>query len=138
MAYVRAVLQRLLQHRLYLKLEKCSFHASRVSFLGHVFTKGRLAMDDAKVRAIREWPVPTSVKEVQRFLGFANFYRRFIRDFGVLALPLTELTRKSSRPFVMSPPGIQAFRDLQHRFTTGPILRLPDPAFAFRCGGGRF
>ena len=79
---VREVLQRLLKNRLYVKLEKCEFHASSVSFLGYVFEGGQVKTDPQKIQAVAERPVPTSHKELQRFLGFANFYRRFIRNYS--------------------------------------------------------
>lgn len=75
---VRAVLQRLIQQQLYAKLEKCEFHQTSTSFLGYIISAEGVAMDDNKVQAVVSWPRPTTVKELQRFLGFANFYRRFI------------------------------------------------------------
>ncbi len=72
--HVRVVLQRLIANQLYAKREKCEFHQSTVSFLGYVISSGGVAMDERKVRAVVNWPRPHSVKELQRFLGFANFY----------------------------------------------------------------
>ncbi|KAL0170808.1 hypothetical protein M9458_035404, partial [Cirrhinus mrigala] len=79
--HVRQVLQRLLENQLFVKAEKCEFHADTVSFLGFVISPRGIEPDHAKVKAITEWPVPDSRKALQRFLGFANFYRRFIRGF---------------------------------------------------------
>jgi len=90
--HVRQVLQRLLENKLYVKAEKCEFHVYTVSFLGYVIAQGELRMDPAKIAAVSEWPVPTNRKELQRFLGFANFYRLFIRSYSRLAAPLTALT----------------------------------------------
>ncbi|XP_042073114.1 uncharacterized protein LOC102307985 [Haplochromis burtoni] len=90
--HVRLVLRRLLENRLFVKAEKCEFHVQTVSFLGFIVEQGRLRADLAKVKAVVEWPIPKTRKEVQRFLGFANFYRYFIRDFSKVALPLTNLT----------------------------------------------
>ena len=86
------VLRRLWENKLFVKAEKCSFHTDSVSFLGFVVQRGQLQADPEKVRAVSEWPVPTTRKQLQRFLGFANFYRRFIRDYSRVAAPLTQLT----------------------------------------------
>ena len=83
--HVRQVLKRLLDSHLYVKPDKCEFHSSRVQFLGFVVEPGRVQMDPRKVGAVADWPTPKSVKEVQRFLGFTNFYRKFIRQ------PLSQL-----------------------------------------------
>lgn len=90
--HVRSVLQRLLENRLFVKAEKCEFHVSSVSFLGYVLAGGQVKTDPAKVKAVLEWPVPESRKKLQRFLGFANFYSCFIRNYGQVAVPLTHLT----------------------------------------------
>ncbi|KAI3354688.1 hypothetical protein L3Q82_019179, partial [Scortum barcoo] len=74
--------QRLLENRLFVKKEKCEFHASQVDFLGFIIKEGCVQADPAKVRAVAEWPIPTNRKLLQRFLGFANFYRRFIRNYS--------------------------------------------------------
>ncbi|KAK3518141.1 hypothetical protein QTP70_033236 [Hemibagrus guttatus] len=89
---VREVLTRLQQHHLYVKLEKCEFHRTTVTFLGYVISRQGVEMDVVKVRAVTEWPAPATVRELQCFLGFANFYRRFIRNYSS-AGPLTSLLR---------------------------------------------
>ncbi len=71
--HVRAVLKRLMQHQLYVKAEKCEFHQTQVAFLGYVISQEGVAMDDNKVKAVVNWPQPRTLKELQRFLGFANF-----------------------------------------------------------------
>lgn len=124
--HVEAVLQRLLEDSLFVKDEKCKFHVSSVSFLGYIVAEGSLQMNPAKVSAVSAWPVPETRKQLQRFLGFANFYRRFIRGFSSLAAPLTALT-SSKVAFSWSPSADQAFEGLMVRFTTAPILQLPDP-----------
>ncbi len=92
MQHVRRVLQRLLENGLFVKAEKCAFHAQSVPFLGYIVSSEGVRMDPEKVKAVVEWPSPDSRKALQRFLGFANFYRRFIRNFSQLAAPLTALT----------------------------------------------
>ncbi|KAK3570675.1 hypothetical protein QTP86_024977, partial [Hemibagrus guttatus] len=90
---VREVLARLQQHHLYVKLEKCEFHRSKVTFLGYVISHQGVEMDTVKVQAVTGWPEPSMVRELQRFLGFANFYRRFIRNYSSVAGPLMSLLR---------------------------------------------
>ncbi|KAK3508768.1 hypothetical protein QTP70_005354 [Hemibagrus guttatus] len=90
---VREVLARLQRHHLYVKLEKCEFHRATVTFLGYVISHQGVEMDVVKVRAVTEWPAPTTVRDLQRFLGFANFYRRFIQNYSLVAGPLTSLLR---------------------------------------------
>ncbi|KAL1274090.1 hypothetical protein QQF64_026904 [Cirrhinus molitorella] len=84
-------------------------------------------MDERKVEAVLKWPQPLTLKELQRFLGFANFYRRFIRNFSTVAAPLTSLTKQRSNRLVWTPEARRAFEDLKRRFTTAPILHHPDP-----------
>ena len=88
--HVELVLQLILDNGLYVKAEKREFHADTFSFLG--FIVGRVQTDPAKVSAVAEWPTPDSRKKVQQFLGFANFYRQFIRRFSTTAAPLNALT----------------------------------------------
>ena len=90
------------------------------------FSTGAIEMDKQKVRAVVDWPQPTTRREMQRFLGFSNFYRRFIRNYSGLAAPLTALTSTSVQ-FVWSPAAERAFQDLKRRFTSAPILTQPDP-----------
>lgn len=129
-AHVRQVLQRLLENQLFVKAEKCEFHRSTISFLGYIIAAGSIRMDPCKVKAVEEWPQPHSRVQLQRFLGFANFYRRFIRGYSTLAAPLTALTSTKVR-FRWSPEAARAFADLKQRFTTAPILIQPDPSRQF-------
>ena len=89
-----------------------------------------VAMDPQKVKAIQEWPAPVDKKGVQRFIGFANFYRRFIVGFSSIVAPITQLTRQHSR-FQWSQEAQEAFTKLKALFTSAPILRHPDPALPF-------
>ncbi|KAL0148306.1 hypothetical protein M9458_056368, partial [Cirrhinus mrigala] len=98
-----------------------------VSFLGYIISAEGVAMDERKVSAVLRWPRPNTLKELQRFLGFANFYRRFIRHFSSVAAPLTTMVRKGTTRLAWSQPALQAFDDLRRRFSTAPILHHPDP-----------
>ncbi|KAI3376076.1 hypothetical protein L3Q82_016603 [Scortum barcoo] len=80
--HVRQVLQRLLENQLFVKAEKCEFHVSKVSFLGFIIAPGQLHPDPSKIKAVENWPTPSTRKKLQQFLGFANFYRRFIRNYS--------------------------------------------------------
>ena len=115
---VRQVLQRLLQHDLYVKAEKCEFHQASVSF--H-FSQNQLQMDPGKVKAVVEWPVPLDRKQLQRFLGFANFYRKFIRSYSSVAAPLHALT-SSKVKFSWTPEAYQAFERLRYVSPQPPFL----------------
>lgn len=128
--HVHKVLQRLLENRLFVKAEKCEFHASTVTFLGHMISEGQVRMDPEKVRAVLDWPKPESRKQLQRFLGFANFYRLFIRNYSRIAAPLTALT-SPARPFHWNSETDGAFTELKKRFTSAPILTQPDSSRQF-------
>ncbi|KAK3560586.1 hypothetical protein QTP86_010921 [Hemibagrus guttatus] len=91
--HVWAVLSGLQQNHLYMKPEKCEFHRTTITFLGYVISRQGVEMDLTKVRAVTGWPNPTTIKELQRFLGFTNFYWRFIQNYSSVAGPLTSLLR---------------------------------------------
>uniref|UniRef100_A0A8C7WWZ3 Gypsy retrotransposon integrase-like protein 1 n=1 Tax=Oryzias sinensis TaxID=183150 RepID=A0A8C7WWZ3_9TELE len=129
-AHVSAVLKRLLDNNLYVKAEKSEFHVSTVAFLGFIVSAGTVEMDPAKVSAVTDWPSPDSRKKLQQFLGFANFYRRFIRGFSSIAAPLHTLTSPRVQ-FQWTPAAEAAFRTLKRRFTSAPLLTLPDPRRQF-------
>ena len=124
--HVRQVLQRLLENRLFVKAEKCVFSSPSVEFFGHVLEEGWVRADPGKVRAIEEWPRPTDRTQLRRFLGFANFYRRFIRGFSRVAAPLSALT-STVVPYQWSPDAEEAFTTLKRLFVTAPVLVFPDP-----------
>jgi hypothetical protein len=125
--HVREVLHRLQKHQLYAKHTKCEFNVRRVEFLGFVITPGGVAMDQNKVKAVLEWPDPKNVKELQSLLGFANFYRRFIKNFSKMVTPLTTLTRKDAT-WSWGATAKEAVRLLRDAFTTAPVLAHFDPA----------
>jgi len=93
-----------------------------VEFLEYVIGQEEIKMAKGKVEAVLEWKTPTSLTEVQSFLGFANFYRRFIQDYSRVARPLTELTKGSKKEWEWNPKAEEAFQELKRRFTTVPIL----------------
>lgn len=108
-----------------MKGEKCEFHVQTVPFLGFIVEQRQLRADPAKIKAVVDWPVPKNWKEHQGFLGFANFYRKFIRNFSKVALLLTSLTSPKQQ-YRWSPSAQQAFEDLKQLFSSAPILIQAD------------
>jgi hypothetical protein len=126
----RLVLERLHQHQLYLKPEKCEFEKTQIEYLGLVISEGRAEMDPVKIEAVSKWPTPTNKKEVQSFLGFTNFYRRFIRDFSHHGRPLFDLT--GSAGWRWEEEQQEAFQKLKDAITSRPVLIFPDEDRPFR------
>ncbi|RKK72672.1 hypothetical protein BFJ68_g18271, partial [Fusarium oxysporum] len=124
--HVHKVLKALQDANLLVEPEKSHFHVKEVDFLGHTITPGEIRMERKKISAVADWPKPTTVKEVQSFLGFANYYRRFIKDFSKIANPLTELTKKE-RKFIWLPETQDAFDQLRQAILSEPVLVMFDP-----------
>jgi len=125
--HVKEVLKRLQKAGLYVKAEKCEFHSDSIEYLGYVLSPSGLTMSDAKVKTIQEWPEPKKVKDIQFFLGFANFYRCFIFNYSDIVIPLTHLTRKDAS-WNFDENCRKAFNTLKQAFTSAPILMhwVPD------------
>jgi hypothetical protein len=130
-ADVRRVIERLQKHGLFANASKCEFHVTKTSFLGYVIAPEGVSMDPCKVEAVTNWPVPTSVKELQQFLGFANYYRRFIWKYSLVVQPLTSLL-KANVKFQWSSATQSAFDELKTAFTSAPILRHYDSSLPTR------
>ena len=122
---MRRVLQRLRENDLYLKPEKCLFDVEEVKFLGLIVKPDTLAMDPVKLKGIEDWPEPSSVKGVRSFLGFANFYRRFIPNYSELTRPLHELTKKDKQ-WEWTLVEQDMFNKLKARFISSPVLLMLD------------
>jgi len=95
--HVQAILTRVRDTGLTLKVSKCEFHTTESKYLGYVISPKGLRMDEEKIRTIKEWKEPINVKGIQSFLGFANFYRCFIKDYSKITAPLMSLTRKEKK-----------------------------------------
>ena len=117
---VKDILRVAEKHNLYFKLEKCTFHAPCIDYLGVIIEKGMTHMDPIKIAGIKNWPKPTKVKDVQSFLGFCNFYRPFIRGFAHIAKPLNELTKKDVK-WSWTTKHKEAFQTLKSRVTSEPV-----------------
>jgi len=128
--HVKTVLLCLRKAGLFTKLEKCEFFASFIDFLGHRISSKGIHMDPKKVSSIVDWPTPTNVKEVQSFIGLANYYRRFIPGFADLAHPLHRLLKKNVK-FVWSLEAQNAFDTLKSKSTSYPVLIHPNRDLPF-------
>jgi transposase InsO family protein len=124
---VREVLKRLQSNKLAVSPEKCVWRQQEVEFLGYLVGREGIKMSHEKVEALLEWKSPSSLTEVQSFLGFANFYRRFIRNYSQIARPLTELTKSSAKDWKWTTEAELAFHELKARFTSAPILAHFNP-----------
>jgi hypothetical protein len=120
---VNKVLEKLRTNHLCASIKKSVFHAPEVEYLGYHISSEGIAMSPIKVKSIQDWAEPRSVKNVQQFLGFANFYRRFIDGFSKVARPLMELTKQEAKKmFTWSEAAGSAFATSKRLFTEAPIL----------------
>ena len=124
--HLRIVLQRLRDHRLFAKLSKCQFCKSSVEFLGHVVSADGIGMDRHKVQAVQDWPQPRTVKDIMQFVGLTNYYRKFVKSYASITVPLYELLKKDT-PFVWGEQQQAAFAKLKAALTEAPLLMLPRP-----------
>ena len=124
--HVKLILEAFEKAGLHLKPEKCEFHQKEVKYLGLIISTEGIKMDPEKITAVRDWESPRNLKDVRAFLGFANFYRRFVKNYSKIVQPLTLLTRKGV-PFVWSESQQQAFEELKSTFTSAPVLARFDP-----------
>ena len=129
-ARLKEVFSRLRTVNLKLKPKKCEFFQTEVAFLGHIVNENGIQTDPEKISAVKLWPQPRCVKDVRAFLGLTGYYRKFIKDYAVLATPLTELTKKQCR-FRWQEQQEEAFTALKEKLTEAPILGYPDPECSF-------
>ena len=122
---VEEVLKRMEDHDLYLKPEKCMWKVKEVGFLGLIIGKDGIKMEEEKVKGVLDWPRPKCVKDIQKFLGLANYYRRFVKDFATIAKPLHWLVKKDEK-WNWGEKQEDVFQGLKKVFTTKPILVAPD------------
>src|SRR5258707_776649 len=133
------ILQTLHSYKLFLRPEKCKFECREVDYLRLVISKDHVAMDPIKVQGVTDWPQPTKVKDVQSFIGFVNFYRRFIWNFSEIARPLHVLTWKSKN-WSWGAAEQQAFDALKNAITSAPTLAFPSKSglFQLECDASNF
>ncbi|KAF8755413.1 hypothetical protein RHS01_05097 [Rhizoctonia solani] len=125
--HVHKVLKRLMDNQLFCKASKCTFHVTSVEYLGIIVSNKGFSLDKLKIQAVQEWPVPTKVKEVQSFLGFANFLCRFVANFSHMARPLHNLVKKDT-PWKWEIKEQEAFQGLKDAITNAPVLCHADPS----------
>ena len=119
----KEVLEILRTHKLYIKPEKCEIEKEKIEYLGVVVSEGKVEMDPVKTEALTNWPTPKKLKELQSFLGFCNFYRRFIKDYSKITKPLNQLTGKEE--WKWGTEQQTAFDTLQSVITEWPVLVIP-------------
>ena len=124
------VLQRLAKADLKIKLDKCDIARTQLQYLGHVINSQGISTDPKKVEAVRNWAPPSSVKEIEQFLGTVNYYSKFIKDFSNRSAPLNRLKRKGTT-WDFNEECTQAFEDLKAALCTAPVLRHPDMSREF-------
>ncbi|KAJ9528806.1 hypothetical protein QJQ45_000049 [Haematococcus lacustris] len=135
MQHLRLVFDLLRANKLFAKMSKCEFMQLTLKFLGHVISAGAMSVDLNKVRAIADWPLPSSLTQLQSFLGAANFVRKFVQGFSAISAPLTDLCGKLSATFPWhSWPDHErlAFHELKSAVANVPMLRLPDHTQPFQ------
>ena len=123
--HVKKVLRELAKHGLYLKPEKCEFHQKEVKYLELIIGTRGLEMDKKKIETINNWPTPKKLRDIRAFLGFVNFYRRFIKGYSEVIRPMTLLTKKDSR-LSWGPEQQSTFAKLKKAFTATPIMAKVD------------
>jgi hypothetical protein len=123
--HLRLVLQKLRDNQLYAKYSKYEFWIDEVSFLGHIISNGGISVNPAKVKEIVVWSMPTTVTEIQSFLGLAGYYRRFIEGFSKIAKPMTSLLEKG-REFKWDEKYHDSFNQLKLRLMSPPMLVMSD------------
>jgi hypothetical protein len=132
--HLHLALQKLQEHKLYAKLSKCEFWMKQVAFLEHVISKGGISVDPSKVQDVLSWNTPTSVGDIQSFLGLAGYSRRIIEGFSKISKPMTELLEKDKK-FEWTLTCDTSFQELKKRLTTALILVMHDmeKSFSFYC-----
>ena len=128
---VKEILRRLEKNNLYIKLEKCVWKVRKIRFLGIVIEPNGIEMEEKKINEVLSWPEPKNVKDVRKFLGLANYYRRFIKDFAQVARPINVLTRRDVK-WQQRQKQQKVFDKLKRVFTTKPVLAAPDLDKEFR------
>jgi hypothetical protein len=128
--HLHTVLQRLRDHHLYAKFSKCDFWLREIKFLGHTILQDEIAVDPEKVQEVMDWKPPTTVRQIQSFLGLAGYYRRFIPDFSRIAKPMTELLKKGVK-FDWGQKCEDSFHTLRRHLTTTPVLAQRDNTKSF-------
>lgn len=124
LAHVRVALDLLKKHSLFVKASKCDFGKKELEYLGHIVTSEGVKVDGRKIEAMLSWPRPTNITELRGFLGLTGYYRKFVRNYGIIARPLTNLLKKGN--FKWDEDADTAFTTLKQAMTTTPCLAMPN------------
>jgi len=119
------VIRRLEENDLYMKPEKYKWKVRKVGFLGVMIGPEGIKMEEEKVKGVLEWPIPKCIKDVQKFLGLASYYYRFIEGFASIARPLHDMMKKDKK-WDWTEKQEKVFRELKEQFTKKPVLAAPD------------
>ena len=130
--FVNEILEKLQTFDLYIKLSKYKFCVTSVNFLNYIVDNNKIFMNPSKIEAIKSWPIPKNLKQLQVFLNFTNFYRRFVVLYAKMSRPLSDLLRdnkneKQVDPFLWNKKAAQTFKKLIALFTSAPMLIHFDP-----------
>lgn len=127
--HVQRVFEILKTQKLFVKQKKCAFGQGEVDYMGHIISGAGVKVDNSKIHAMLDWPPPTTITELRCFLGLTGYYRKFVKDYGLIAKPLTNLLKKGK--FEWSSLAEDAFTNLKTAMTTTPTLALPDFSVPF-------
>ena len=127
----KQVLEILKKHDLYLKPEKCEFERQELKYLGYVISANKVRMDPTKLRGIKNWETPNTLRKTWQFLGFCNFYRKFIKDYAKIVVPINSLIKKNTK-FNWTNKTQEAFEELKKHFEKEPILMTADSTRPFK------
>ncbi|KAJ1688260.1 hypothetical protein LUZ63_019650 [Rhynchospora breviuscula] len=127
--HLQLTLKLLRDNQLYAKRSKCVFATNQVEYLGFIISNSGVSTDPKKIEAMQSWPVPKNIKGLRGFLGLTGYYRKFIKHYGLISKPLTDLLKKDS--FVWTPAAQQVFDQLKLVMTQAPVLALPDFSQSF-------
>jgi hypothetical protein len=123
--HIRSVFDLMAQDQWKIKLSKCSFAQRKISYLGHIISEKGVGTDPDKEAVVASWPTPSSAKELQSFLGLAGYYRKFVRNFGIISKPLTDLLKKNVL-FIWTLAHEESVQTLKTALSTSPVLVLPN------------
>ncbi|WKA03465.1 hypothetical protein VitviT2T_021572 [Vitis vinifera] len=122
--HVKKAFEILRHHKFFIKLGKCAFGQQEVEYLGYVVTPQSVKVDQGKIKAMLNWPRPTNVSDLRGFLGLIGYYRKFVRNYGIIARPLTNLLKNGQ--FRWTEEAKDAFKALKQTMTSTPTLTMPN------------
>jgi hypothetical protein len=123
--HLQQVFEILQEHQFYVKYSKCVFAQQQLEYLGHLITENGVATEPSKIVAVANWAPPKNIKQLRSFLGLTGYYKRFIKHYGMISSPLTQLLKKGV-PFLWTDQAQEAFQLLKQALLQGPVLTVPD------------